>query len=104
MTSNAIASNLSSQVDQDGKRFLLFNTIIDSRAGGTQIKEVDSFIHMSNGNKKRIDTTKGWEVCIQWKYESSTWNQVKDVKDSFLVQLEEYALLNQIVDEPAFAW
>ena len=51
-----------------------------------------------------IDTTKGWEFCIQWKDGSSTWNQVKDVKESFLVQLEEYAVLNQIADEPVFAW
>ena len=28
MTANAIASNLFSQVDQDGKRFVLFNAII----------------------------------------------------------------------------
>ena len=31
-------------------------------------------------------------------------NQVKDVKDSFLVQLAEYAVLNQIADEPVFTW
>ena len=59
MTANTIVSNLFSQVDQDGKRFLLFNTIIDSRADSTQIKEVDSFIHLSNGNKRRRETTKG---------------------------------------------
>ena len=35
---------------------------------------------------------------------SFTWKQVKDVKDSFPVQLSEYAILNQIADEPAFAW
>ena len=63
--SNAIASNLFSQVDQDGKRFLLLNAIIDLRTNGTQIKEGDSSIHVSNGNKRRRDTTKVWEVCIQ---------------------------------------
>ena len=104
MIANTIASNLFSQVDQDGQRFVLFNAIIDSRTDGTHIKEGDSFIHMSNENKRRRDTTKGWEVCIQWKDGSSTWNQVKDVKDSFPVKLVDYALLNQIADEPAFAW
>ena len=38
------------------------------------------------------------------KYGISTSDQVKDVKESFLVQLAEYAVLNQIVDKPAFAW
>ena len=59
---------------------------------------------MSNGNKRRKETTKGWEVCIKWKYGSSTWNQVKDVKESFPGQLLEYAVLDQIADEPSFAW
>ena len=65
MTANAIASNLFSLVDQYGQPFLLFNAILYLRTGGTQIKEGGSFIHMSNGKKKRRETTKGWEVCIQ---------------------------------------
>ena len=60
MTANAIASNLFSQVDQDGQHFVLFDAIIDLRTNVTQIKEGETFIHMSNGNKKRIDTNKGW--------------------------------------------
>ena len=104
MTANAIASKLFSQVDQDGQRFVLFNAIIYSRTYGTLIKDRDYFIHMSNINKRRRETTKGWEVCIQWKDGRSTWNQVKDAKDSFLVQLADYAVLNQIVDKPEFAW
>ena len=95
MTANAIESNLFSQVDQYGQHFLLFNAVIDSRNDGTQIKEGESFIHRYNKNKRMIDTTKGWEFCIQWKYGSSTWNQVKDVNDSFIVQLAEYAVLRK---------
>ena len=74
MTANTIESNLFLQVDQDGQRFVLFNAIIDSRTNGTQNKEGDSFIHMSNGNKRKRETTKVWEFCIQWKYGSSTLN------------------------------
>ena len=72
MTANAIASNLFSQVDQDRQHFVLFNDIVYSRNNSTQIKEGDSFIHMSNGNKRSIETTKGWKVCIQWKDGSYT--------------------------------
>ena len=104
MTANAIASNLFYQVNQYGQRFLLFNTIIYSRTDGTQIKGGDYFIHISNVNKRRRETTKGWEVFIQWKDEISTWNQVKDARESFPVQLEEYVVLDQIADESAFAW
>ena len=52
----------------------------------------------------RRETTKGWEVYTQCKYESSTWNQVREVKESFPVQLEEYVVINQIADKPAFVW
>ena len=80
MTANKITSNLFSQVDQYGQHLLLLNTIIDSCTDGTQIKAGDSVIHMSNENKRRRETTKGWEFYTQWKDGSSTWNQVKDVK------------------------
>ena len=52
----------------------------------------------------RGETTKGRGVCIQWKYGSSTWNQVKEIKEFFQLQLAEYAVLNQITDKPAFVW
>ena len=83
MASNAIASNLFEKVDQDGQRFVLFDEIIEWRTDGSQIKLEDAFIHISNGNKRRRETTKGWEVCIQWKYGSSTCNPVKDVKEAY---------------------
>ena len=59
---------------------------------------------MYNGKKRRRETTKVWEVFIQWKNGSYTWNQVKDVKEFLPVQLAEYAVLNQISDEPEFVW
>ena len=100
MKANSISSNLFSQVNQDGQRFVLFVAIIDSCTNGTHIKEGHSFIHMSNGNKRSRETTKRWEVCIQCKDRISSWNQVKDIKESLPVHLAEYAVLNQIADGP----
>ena len=80
MPANAITSTLFYQVDQDGKRFVLLYAIIDSRTDSTPIKVGDSVFNMTNENKRRRETTKGWEVSIQWKDGSSTWNQAKDVK------------------------
>ena len=104
MAANAIKSNLFAQVDQDRQRFVLFDEIIDWRTDGSQIKSEDAFIHISNGNKRRRETTKGWEVYIQWKDGSSTWNQVKDVKEAYPVQLAEYAVQNRISEQSAFSW
>ena len=104
MAANAIANNLFALLDQDGRSFVLFEDIIDHRTAGKDIKEEDAFIHMANGNKRRRETTKGWEVCIQRKDDSSTWNKIKDVKESYPIQLDEYAVQNKISEEPAFAW
>ena len=104
MAANAIASNLFAQVDQDVQRFVLFDEIIDWRTDGSQIKLEDAFIHINNGNKGRRETTKGWEVCIQWKDGSSTWNPVKDVKEAYTIQLSEYTVKNRIPEQPDFAW
>ena len=81
----------------------MFGIIIDSHIGSTHIKEGGAFIHMSNVSKRRIYNTKEWEVIIKWKYGSSAWNQVKGVKESLKVQLADYAVLNQIAEEPEFA-
>ena len=96
MAVNAIASNLFAQVDQDGHRFLLFDETIYWRTDRSQIKSEDAFTHISNGNKRRCDTTKGWEVCIQWKDGISTWNQVKYVKEAYPIQIAEYVVQNRI--------
>ena len=54
---------------------------------GEQGITLSYLIRENNTSDHTERDTKGWEVCIQWKYGSSTWNQVKDVKESFLVQL-----------------
>ena len=100
MNANAIASNIFNQVDQDKQQFSLFDEIIDTRTDGNQINKVDAFIHIVNGNKRRRETTKEWEICIQWKDGGSTWNQLKDIKEAYPVQLAEYSAMHSISDEP----
>ena len=67
----------------------------------TTCKE-DAFVKSHNGVQCRKETTKGWEVLICWKDGSTTWNKLKDVKDSYPVQLAEFSIQQGIQDEPAF--
>jgi len=83
---------------------VLFDEIIDHRADGTEIKQQDAFIVSKNGGKRRRETTKGWEMLLQWKDGSSSWETMKDVKECYPVQLAEYAHCQRISQEPAFAW
>ena len=58
---------------------------------------------MKNGVKWRQETTQGWKMLCQWKYGSTNWVALKDMKHSYPVQVAEYAISNRIVDEPAFS-
>jgi Reverse transcriptase (RNA-dependent DNA polymerase) len=104
MTANAIAESLFAQVDSEGRRLLLIDEIVDHRKSGEAVDVADGFITTKSGKKKRRQTTKGWELLVRWKDGSETWNALKDLKESFIVLVAEYAVQNRIHEEPAFAW
>ena len=104
LSANVIAQNMFAQVDDEGNRHVLFDAIIDHRVDGTEVKTMDAFIVNKSGHKRRRETTKGWEILLQWKDGSTTWVKLKDVKDSNPVPLAEYAVQLRIAEEPAFAW
>jgi hypothetical protein len=41
---------------------------------------------------------------VSWKDGSTSWVRLKDLKESHPVQVTEYALMNKLLSEPAFAW
>ena len=49
-------------------------------------------------------STEGWKICLQWKDGSSSWHPMIDVKNSFPVQLADYALYNKLQDKAGFSW
>ena len=104
LAANAIAENMFAQVDDEGNRFVMLEGIADHRTDGNEIKKDDAFIRSHNGGKRRKQTTLGWEILLEWKDGSSTWETLKDVKESYPVQLAEYSHQRMIHDEPAFAW
>ena len=92
LAANTIAENLFAQVDDEGFRTLLLQEIVDHRVNGREIKKDNAFIVSPKGGRRRKDTTKGWEILIQWKDGSTTWEVLKDVKESYPVQIAEYAV------------
>ena len=104
LAANAIAENLFAQIDEEGNRYVTMDSIQSHRVDGTQVTKDNAFVISHNGGKRRIETTKGWEILLQWKDGTSTWEKLKDVKESYPVQLAEYAHQSRIASEPAFAW
>ena len=104
MAANLIAENMFATVDEEGHRHLLLDSIIDCRKTSEAINKKDAFIVNKSGTKRRKETTKGWEILAQWKDGTTTWHKMKDIKDSYPVQLAEFVIQNKLEDEPAFAW
>ena len=103
LSANIIAENLLSQVDEHGHRQMMLDEIIDHRKNDTAISKENGYIINGNTKRKKM-TTRGWEICVTWKDGSTDWIALKDIKDSYPVELAEYAINNKIDDEPAFAW
>ena len=104
LAANSIAENLFSQVDDEGNRHVMLDEIIGHRTNGKEVKQQDAYLKTSSGTRRRRETTAGWEILAQWKDNSSTWIAMKDMKESYPVQLAEYAVSARIAEEPGFAW
>ena len=104
MSANAIAENLLSQVDPDGHRLLTFHSIIDHRTDGSEVTAANEFATTRTGTKRRRHTTAGWHIHIRWHDGTTTWNKMKDVKDSYPLDLADYAIDHNLDQLPAFKW
>ena len=96
-SANSIAENMYSQVDQEGNTMAMLDTIIDHRRD-------ESAIRIADATDKTRFTTKGWYLKVQWKDGTGQWIPLKDIKESNPVSTAEYALSNDLMDEPAFKW
>ena len=78
------------------------DNIVDHKADNSAVKRADAFV-VVNGWKSLRKSTKGWTMCVQWKDGSTSWERLADLKESYPVEVAEYAVTQGIEDEPAFA-
>ena len=103
LTANVIAENLLAQVDDEGHRHLLIDEIEGFRKNDDAIPKEEG-TYSASGVERKKRTTKGWQFYVRWKDGSADWVGMKDLKDSYPVSLADYAISNDLQDEPAFAW
>jgi hypothetical protein len=101
---NVIAENMYAQVNDEGNMFQLLDEIMDHKKDDTVIEIANGTVTLANGNAKPKITTQGWQLLVLWKDKLTSWVKLKDLKESNLVELAEYAVANRIVEEPAFKW
>jgi hypothetical protein len=104
VTANTIADNIMSQVDEDGRTLMLIDEIFDHGTTEELLSGDNALYIGAHGNQQTKQTTKGWEICVLWKDGSTNWIALKDLKDSYPVQLAGYSIAAGIQDEPAFKW
>jgi len=101
---NTIAECMFSQVDSEGRSYRLLKEITNHKSDGSAILKEDGWLKTPSGREVRKRTTRGWHLLCEWKEGTSDWVPLKDLKESFPVEVAEYAKANKIDDEPAFAW
>jgi len=89
---NTIAENLYSQVDQEGRSYVLLSEIIDHAYDGTISR--DTARH----------TTKGWRFHVTWKDGTTSYVPLREMKNTFPVETADYVIGNQLDKESAFSW
>jgi hypothetical protein len=95
---NILAEALYTQVDDEGNRWLLLKEIIahEKDASAPSREELAAM--------RRRFTTKGWKLCCKWTDGSTSWEELRNLKDSNPAEVAEYAASHNLLSEPAFSW
>ena len=104
LTANILAENILAQVDENGYRQLMIDEIVDHRKDKQAIPFDKGTFTTKNGTRRKVFTTRGWQIYVRWKDGSHDWVELKDMKDSYPVELDTYAEDRELLEEPAFAW
>jgi len=101
-SANVIAESLYSQLDDERRQYLLMDEIIDWKFTDDAIDDNDILRMSNNGNIHPRCTTEGWKLCTRWKDGSTSWENLKDIKESYPIQVAEFAVSQGLGNLPAF--
>ena len=102
-TANMIAESIYANIDEEGRSHSILDGIIGHRKSEDAVSKEDGFTVVNN-IKKRVVTTKGWDLLVTWRDGSRSWIELKDLKESHPVDVAEYAMSRNLENYPAFAW
>jgi hypothetical protein len=104
LSANVIAQNMYAQCDPDGNCYVLFDSIVDWRRSTTALDYDDQIARKADGRTFMRRSTAGWQLCIQWKDGTTSWEKLSALKESHPTEAAEYACAQGLEREPAFNW
>jgi hypothetical protein len=102
-TMNVIAENMYAQCDEKGNQFLMLQDIVGHKTDGHAVERTGMYIKVGS-NKQIRKTTKVWNLCVEWKDGTTSWEQLAGLRESNPVEVAECTVTNNLHDEPSFAW
>ena len=79
----------------------VFQDIVDHRFSSDPLETTFVDRHGTTRNKQ---TTKGCELQVQWVDGTTSWLPLSLIKSSNPIQAAEYAVANQVAEDPRFSW
>ena len=84
LSANVIAEAIYSQVDDEGRDFLLLDEIVAHEKDANEaLDDSNCWDVKNNGDKVYKRTTQGWRCHVRWKDGSHSWLPLKDLKESY---------------------
>ena len=104
ITTNKIAENMLSHIYSQCNQFLLLKENNNKCKEASEISRADKFMTNKSENVHAKKTPIGWILQLEWKGGSSKWVPLVDLNHSNPVEFSEYAVANQLQEDPAFKW
>ena len=102
LTVNVIAESMYAQCGPDVNQYVIFDSIVDYRRSTTTLCKADKTTVRPNDRNYMRRSTKGWQLFVQWKDCSTSREKLADMKGSHPIECAEYAVSQDIADEPPF--
>jgi hypothetical protein len=102
-SANVLAENMYAQCDTEGNQYLLREAVTDHRQTPDAVVPNNATFQW-NGKRHLKRTTKGWQLCVQWRDGTTTWERLAELKESNPVEVAEYSVAVGIDSMPAFKW
>ena len=92
------------QADGDGLHQQLLEGILDHSKDKRAIEKKYKYFISKRGRRSMCKATVGWKFNIKWRYGTTKWVSLKDLKESNPIEVAAYVTAHDILEEPAFAW